>query len=109
MIDETQTKELVEVLEEVYETSSESKDIISGAKARVKAAKTMMKDWAEREELPLGAVEKVYAEYAAYRDGKQDWGGEDAEDDLFVEMLVAVQDRVIEEKRKLENAVPEKR
>ena len=108
MIDETQTKELVEVLEEVYEVSSTSKDIISGAKTRVKEAKTMMKDWAERQELPLGAVEKVYSEYAAYRDGKQNWGGDDSEDDLFVEMLVAVQDQEIKKKRKMENAIPKK-
>lgn len=100
MIDATQTKELMDILEEVYEVSSSAKDIISGAKVRVKDAKQMMKDWAERNEFTPENVKKVYEEYSAYRDGKLKWGDEDSTDDEFVEMLVAIQDRIIEEKRK---------
>lgn len=99
MLDATQRKELVEVLEEVYEVSSTSKAIISGSKATVKKAKTMMKDWAERNEVSPESVQKVYKEYEAYREGKIEWDGENAADDEFVELLIAVQDQVIEESK----------
>jgi disulfide oxidoreductase YuzD len=99
MIDSIQAKELLDVLEEVYEVVSMSKDVISGAKVRTKDAKQMMKDWAERNELIPENVNRVYTEYAAYRDGKLKWDGEST-DDQFVELLVAIQDKVLAEKVK---------
>jgi hypothetical protein len=60
MIDITQRKELVDILEEVYDTSSSSSDIIKGARQRIKEAKTMMKDWAERNEFDAEVVDNVY-------------------------------------------------
>jgi hypothetical protein len=98
MIDITQRKELVDILEEVYDTSSSSSDIIKGARQRIKEAKTMMKDWAERNEFDAEVVDNVYREYASYRKGKAKWGEDDEKDNLFVELLVAVQDAVIEKK-----------
>jgi hypothetical protein len=40
----------------------------------------------------------VHREYASYRKGKAKWGEDDEKDNLFVELLVAVQDAVIEKK-----------
>jgi hypothetical protein len=85
MIDQVRVEELVDVLEDAYDKYSQSKAI-------TKDASTMMKDWAERNELDPKNVRAVYRNYASFRDGKLKWG--DGEDDGFTDLLVQVMDQV---------------
>jgi len=89
MIDDIRINELVDVLEEAYDKKSQAKMIS-------KEAETMMKDWAERNEIEVKNVKAVFKDYAAYRDGKLKWGEDD--DDDFTQLLVQVMDKVTEEK-----------
>lgn len=98
MLDETKIKEMLDVFDEVYETESETKDIVSGARTRVKETKTMMKDWAERNELNFkAAVFPVYQQYKGWRDGKIKWGSEEEADD-YNALLIMVQDEAVKDK-----------
>jgi len=86
MMDETKTKELVDIFEEAFDRQER-------AKLYNKEAKTMIKDWCERSEIDAKAVNEVYKSYTAYRNGKLKWG-DDAEDDEFAQILVQVMDEV---------------
>jgi ABC-type taurine transport system substrate-binding protein len=92
MVDATQTKELIDILEEVYDVSEETADIVKGAKTRVKEAKVMMKDYAEKNELSLKTINRLYTDYKSYRDNNSSWD----EDDSYVELLVSITDALKE-------------
>jgi hypothetical protein len=94
MLDESMVKELISVYDEVYTVESETKDIVSGAKVRVKEAKTMMKDWAERNKLNPKNIKKVYTDYKEWREGTLKWG-DDAEADDYTSIQIAVMDEAV--------------
>jgi hypothetical protein len=96
MLDETKVKELLEVYDEVYTTEEEVRDIVSGAKTRVKEARTMMKDFAERSELNPKTIKRVYADYKEWRNGNLKWGDNQESDD-YVTLQVAVMDEAVKE------------
>ena len=85
MIDQIRIEELIDVLEDAYEKSSQARAIVRDVSA-------MMKDWAERNELDIKNVRAVYKNYAAFRDGKLKWGED--EDNGFTDLLVQVMDEV---------------
>jgi hypothetical protein len=94
MIEDTQVSELIDVFEDAYETIDISKDIISGAKVKIKEARTMMKDWSERNDFDPKKVSEIFKTYSSYRDGHLKWG--DGEDDEYSELLIAVMDKAAE-------------
>jgi len=87
MIDEMRIDELVEVLEDAYDKKEQAQVI-------TKDAQTMIKDWAERNELNVKNVKAVFKDYCSFRAGKLKWGDE-ADDDDFTQLLVQVMDRVV--------------
>lgn len=93
---EDQTKELLDIYGEVYDTESETKDIVSGARTRVKEAKTMMKDWAERNDLDKKTIARVYKDYKEWREGSLKWGDPDVADD-YAAIQISVLDKAVED------------
>lgn len=96
---EDQTKELLDIYDDVYETESETKDIVSGARVRVKEAKTMMKDWAERNELDPNTIKRVYKDYCEWRNGTLAWGDPDVADD-YTSVQISILDKAVEDAKK---------
>jgi hypothetical protein len=94
MLDDTKLKELLEVYDELYDTETSVKDIVSGARVQLKEARTMMKDWAERNEINPKTIKQVYSEYKGWRDGTVKWGDEQEADD-YTNILVAVMDEAV--------------
>lgn len=86
MVDETTTKELVDIFEDAF-------DKASAAKAATKEARTMIADYCERHELDPKVIKKVFKDYEAWRKGDLKWqdGSEDSE---YAEILVSVMDYV---------------
>ena len=97
MLDETRVKELVDIYETLYDVESEVKDIVSGARTRIKEEKTGMKDWSERNQLDPKTVAKVYKDYKEWREGNLKWG----EADDYTDLQVTIMDEVtVEDKEK---------
>lgn len=63
MIDETRAKEMVDIFEDILEAEQMKKDIEDAQKIKIKEAKTIMKDWAQRNELDPKVVAEVYKDY----------------------------------------------
>lgn len=91
MIDETKIKELLDIFEETFDTEGEVKDIVSGARVRIKEAKTVIKDWSEKNELNPKTVARVYKDYKEWRAGNLKWG----ETDDYAEIQVSVMDKAV--------------
>jgi hypothetical protein len=96
MMTEDQVKELLDIYDETFETESEVKDIVSGARVRVKEAKTGMKDWAERNELDPKTIKRVYKDYVEWRNGSLKWGDPDVADD-YAAIQVSILDAAVED------------
>lgn len=87
MIDPSKLDELIDVLEDAYDKTTQ-------ADAIRKEVSTMLKDWAERSELSAKNVKAVFKNYTDYRNGKLKWGEDEADD--FTDLLVLVMDKVTE-------------
>jgi len=85
MLDEVRQKELIDIFEDMY-------DKTTTAKAIVKEANTMLKDWSVRAELEPKNVKSIYNQYAAWRDGRLKWG--DDEQTEYEQILLQVMDAV---------------
>lgn len=94
MMTEIQVKELLDIYDVTFETESETKDIVSGARVRVKEAKTGMKDWAERNEFDPKTVARVYKDYKEWRNGTLAWGDPDVADD-YAAIQISILDKAV--------------
>jgi len=96
VVDDITVKELLDLFDNVFEIESEVRDIVSGAKVRIKEAKTSLKDWSERNEITKRVINRLYKDYSQWRETGKD--GEE-QDNQYVELLIALQDKYKEEQK----------